>query len=961
VAKYAVIINGDREGRHLQNVERAGAELAKSGFSLYVASPQKPELPTDQYVPANKRDVAGLLESLRGRMGPDDELVIYTTGHGAESGMCLEDGCNTENIVAELDHLPYSKRVVVMDQCFGGNFTGRFVDDPRTLFVSAGSKDETVCCGEFAPRFWAADVPDLNGDGVVSFAERHANVMAQGVWQSVPRFVPTEGYIQDGAAPFENKVIVVEDEGSLNEQLKRLKPGQYAIMTFSTTWCGPCRTYKPIFDEFAEDGNGQHLWLRTESEDLASAWGITGYPTIMIIDGQGNRHEVDRNNVLSEISEVGTSLADRARLLRKKFSDADPAIRANAVYGYGRLADKLSPEELAEGAKALRAMFADSEPEVLRVVASAYGELAKKFLPKEKTEAEKALRAMFTDSDSGVRFTAAMAYCSLLLLEKTETCVKALKMMFANDVAEVRMAAVIAYGQLADANKLSPEELAEGARVLRTMFEDGLPGVRSVAVSSYDNFTNNLSPEELAESAKALRAMFADSEPQVRRLAVFAYHYITPKLSSEEAMEGAKALRVMFADSEPEVKKIAVSVYYDIAIAYNLSPEELAEGAKALRTIFADSEPEVRRLAVSLYHRIAHELSPEELAEGAKALRVMFADSEPEVRKIAVSVYYNIAIAYNLSPEELAEGAKALRVMFADSDPEVRKIAVSVYHYITPKLSPEELAEGAKALRAMFADSDREVQLNAILAYGRIKGMEVLKTMFASGGDLEEFAKRSFCRLIKDLSSEEVKKYAKDIIAMLTDSNPEVRWAAISACVGKKFASTISTEVVNEVAGIFRTLFADRDQTVRRDAVYSYGRFAKKSNWRFSREEMARGSSALRVMFADADPEIRERSTYSYVELAHNLSPEELAEGAKALRAMFADSDATVRLRAVTAYVELAHHFSPEELAEGAKALRAMFADSEPQIYDAAMKACIKLQLSGKLPPGEELENVREF
>jgi len=883
VAKYAVIINGDREGRHLQNVERAGAELAKSGFSLYVASPQKPELPTDQYVPANKRDVAGLLESLRGRMGPDDELVIYTTGHGAESGMCLEDGCNTENIVAELDHLPYSKRVVVMDQCFGGNFTGRFVDDPRTLFVSAGSKDETVCCGEFAPRFWAADVPDLNGDGVVSFAERHANVMAQGVWQSVPRFVPTEGYIQDGAAPFENKVIVVEDEGSLNEQLKRLKPGQYAIMTFSTTWCGPCRTYKPIFDEFAEDGNGQHLWLRTESEDLASAWGITGYPTIMIIDGQGNRHEVDRNNVLSEISEVGTSLADRARLLRKKFSDADPAIRANAVYGYGRLADKLSPEELAEGAKALRAMFADSEPEVLRVVASAYGELAKKFLPKEKTEAEKALRAMFTDSDSGVRFTAAMAYCSLLLLEKTETCVKALKMMFANDVAEVRMAAVIAYGQLADANKLSPEELAEGARVLRTMFEDGLPGVRSVAVSSYDNFTNNLSPEELAESAKALRAMFADSEPQVRRLAVFAYHYITPKLSSEEAMEGAKALRVMFADSEPEV------------------------------------------------------------------------------RKIAVSVYYNIAIAYNLSPEELAEGAKALRVMFADSDPEVRKIAVSVYHYITPKLSPEELAEGAKALRAMFADSDREVQLNAILAYGRIKGMEVLKTMFASGGDLEEFAKRSFCRLIKDLSSEEVKKYAKDIIAMLTDSNPEVRWAAISACVGKKFASTISTEVVNEVAGIFRTLFADRDQTVRRDAVYSYGRFAKKSNWRFSREEMARGSSALRVMFADADPEIRERSTYSYVELAHNLSPEELAEGAKALRAMFADSDATVRLRAVTAYVELAHHFSPEELAEGAKALRAMFADSEPQIYDAAMKACIKLQLSGKLPPGEELENVREF
>ncbi len=306
--KYALIVNGDTEGRHLGNVEQALKVLKAQGFETFVASPSKPVQPADHYAAPTRQKLQELVAGLKAKIGGQDELVIYTTGHGDKAGeagsVCLADGCDYDTVAPLLDGIPYGRRTVVMDQCYGGNWNARFLDDPKTLFITPGSKNEQVCCQEFAPRFWAEAVPDENGDGTISWQERYANAVADRVLSSLPQFVPSPGYVQAGVPPFKPEVREIADEARFKAALKTLKPGQYAIVTFSADWCGPCKEYKPVFERIAKEAGGQHLFLRTENPELAKGYKVFAYPTVMVIAASGHTLTVeDRGAPLQKLAQ----------------------------------------------------------------------------------------------------------------------------------------------------------------------------------------------------------------------------------------------------------------------------------------------------------------------------------------------------------------------------------------------------------------------------------------------------------------------------------------------------------------------------------------------------------------------------------------------------------------------------------------------------------------------------------
>ena len=144
-------------------------------------------------------------------------MVIYTTGHGdedkqtGEGKLCLEkdshdekaDRCQGKVVADLLDSIAFKQRVVVMDNCYGGNWKDTFLNDPRTLFISGGSPNETDVCQESAPRLWApkSQIKDSNRDGKISWSERFAHLMEDQPNSSFPQFMASKDFEDIGKEP----------------------------------------------------------------------------------------------------------------------------------------------------------------------------------------------------------------------------------------------------------------------------------------------------------------------------------------------------------------------------------------------------------------------------------------------------------------------------------------------------------------------------------------------------------------------------------------------------------------------------------------------------------------------------------------------------------------------------------------------------------------------------------------
>ena len=56
------------------------------------------------------------------------------------------------------------------------------------------------------------------------------------------------------------------------------------LVLFSTVWCGPCRTYKPLVERVVAESNGALELLLVDADtsaDLATQYGIHSIPTLL--------------------------------------------------------------------------------------------------------------------------------------------------------------------------------------------------------------------------------------------------------------------------------------------------------------------------------------------------------------------------------------------------------------------------------------------------------------------------------------------------------------------------------------------------------------------------------------------------------------------------------------------------------------------------------------------------------
>lgn len=67
---------------------------------------------------------------------------------------------------------------------------------------------------------------------------------------------------------------------------EEIKAAPLAVIRFTATWCGPCKSLAPIFDEVAKE----HPEMKTfvvdvdENGDIAQKFGVRGIPTLMRIE-----------------------------------------------------------------------------------------------------------------------------------------------------------------------------------------------------------------------------------------------------------------------------------------------------------------------------------------------------------------------------------------------------------------------------------------------------------------------------------------------------------------------------------------------------------------------------------------------------------------------------------------------------------------------------------------------------
>ena len=60
---------------------------------------------------------------------------------------------------------------------------------------------------------------------------------------------------------------------------------------FSATWCGPCKTFKPVMNEIAGEGYSIEFIDVDQEQNKATKYGVRSVPTVVI---EENGIEVDR-------------------------------------------------------------------------------------------------------------------------------------------------------------------------------------------------------------------------------------------------------------------------------------------------------------------------------------------------------------------------------------------------------------------------------------------------------------------------------------------------------------------------------------------------------------------------------------------------------------------------------------------------------------------------------------------
>lgn len=927
VNRYAIILNGDNEQRHINNANQAAWVLSRGGYKIHIASPQQPNFNVTRYVRPSLANIKRLIAGVRSKIDDDDVLTIYGTGHGDDGKeFCIKgQNCWRNPILKSLDSLKYGQRVFVIDSCYGGNLARYFTDDPRSLFISAGTKGVQVCCGNFAPTFWspASKISDLNRDGVISWQERFAAAYS-GHRDEARLFLPSKGFrdfgVQSGkpARPnFPATVTDVHSEHDLRLKLKKLKPGQYAILAFSMPGCTGCIQFKPQFDAMARYAGGQFLFLRTNSNDLRLKYNIAYVPTVVIVDAFGKVHQVkDHTKVFKAIATLNLSPVSIAIACIdsyvKNWSSRSSSEVENALARILEYINHMSAKEAGLLAVPLKELFKAYDEDIESAAKIIY----KKILPKLKASA---------------------------IAREAE----GLRKLYINTYSTDAQATALKYYRMI-ARRLTAAQRAKEVSTLHKYFKAFYR--QDEAMTLYQIMAPSLSSRHAAAEAKFLRALF--NNRRAMKYAIQAYAKLGPKLSSAEANAGAKMFRRLFEKPDLWLEEEALKAYGDLAP--NLPPAELTLGARSLRKLFTKGYHHRAKLVLGTYKKVAAHLSATEVAKEATILRGLLGSNHTLIRTAAMMGYG--MLSKGLSNAEAARGAPLIRAAFNSYSTYSRDAAASAYGRLVPKLSNAEKRLGAKALAHLFSRSYfDETRAIVLVSLAKVAHLLTPSDAFATAGrirplfdnKLGDKAVAAYAALAKTLGSSYSLREAKSLRTIIdpTDCEEPNSWSpspntkivnAIKA-YGHLARSLPSGELIQGAARL-RKLLTVKDPKIKRSLLATYQKIAS----RLSQTELSNEAKTLRSLFKSEGGYSSDYAVEIYRKTVPYMKQATVQSEARNLRAIINSmSNRKPHIAAIIAYTALINKISPTEAYRGALALRNFFKNWRGQLTVLAVRAYV--------------------
>jgi thioredoxin 1 len=150
---FGWLINGDTEQRHRDNIDAAARALSARGApsSHVVISDGR-----DGH--ANGNGLAATARAFGNELGPDDQLIVYVTGHGSPEGIVLQRGevLPRDRFVGALEPLKNKRTVFVFDGCFTGALPSLLEEKGfQAIAMAPVAEGQESQCQLFAPVFWA--------------------------------------------------------------------------------------------------------------------------------------------------------------------------------------------------------------------------------------------------------------------------------------------------------------------------------------------------------------------------------------------------------------------------------------------------------------------------------------------------------------------------------------------------------------------------------------------------------------------------------------------------------------------------------------------------------------------------------------------------------------------------------------------------------------------------------------
>lgn len=181
--KYALLISGQTEKRHIKSVELTYKTLLNRGFSpknvIIFDGKGSQGRPYPVHAPADAKSIGLGFDYLANEIRPDDLLFVYVTNHGrfdkekkaAEIGL-IGKYLDEFDIAAYANKIHPRIGIFMFTECYGGCFANRLRGENRiTLAPTTDGKCSSYAFSQTFFEAFGACAADLDGNSRVSIRE----------------------------------------------------------------------------------------------------------------------------------------------------------------------------------------------------------------------------------------------------------------------------------------------------------------------------------------------------------------------------------------------------------------------------------------------------------------------------------------------------------------------------------------------------------------------------------------------------------------------------------------------------------------------------------------------------------------------------------------------------------------------------------------------------------------------